>query len=72
MQPEHFNILTSAITKEECFKIIKSMSSNMSPGPESLPIQFYLTFGDDINKLLLHGYATSYEEDEFLKHKKHL
>ena len=46
------------------------MDKNKSPGPDGLPIEFYITFWDDVKDILIHGYEESYDDEELSETQK--
>ena len=63
-------ILTRRITEEECLKVLQTIGKNKSPGPDGLPVEFYITFWDEVTYILIHGYEESYDEEELSEEKK--
>ena len=49
-------MLCADITEDECLSAMKAMSKNKTPGPDGLPVEFYLTFWSDIKDLIMGGY----------------
>ena len=47
------------INTEELFSAVKSMKLNKAPGPDGLPIKFYLTFWNDIANTLHESFTES-------------
>ncbi len=57
-------ILCDEITEKECFEALTSMSKNKSPGPDGLPVEFYLEFWNDIKDMVIGSYIESYNAKE--------
>ena len=53
--------LEGKITPGECEEALKNMKNNKSPGSDGLPVEFYKTFWQDINKDLLESINQSYD-----------
>ena len=53
--------LEGKITPGECEEALKNMKNKKSPGSNALPVEFYKTFWQDINKDLLESINQSYD-----------
>ena len=52
------------ITTNECYKVLKHMKNNKSPGLDGIPIEFYKVFWNNISDLLIEVYNESFHEGE--------
>ena len=41
------------LTEDECFKALKEMKNDKSPGSDGITVEFYKTFWDDLNQYLV-------------------
>ena len=41
------------LTEDECFKALKEMKNDKSPGSDGITVEFYKTFWDDRNQYLI-------------------
>jgi len=57
-------LLKREITENELYDTLKCMHKNKSPGPDGIPVEFYLEFWNDIKRILLDVYIESYENEE--------
>ena len=62
MNQEEIKNLNRPITCEEIEKVIKIVSKNKSPGPDSLPGEFYQAFKEDLIPILLKHFQKFEEE----------
>ena len=64
------------VTKHECLTAISQLTSNRSPGPDGLAIEFYKVFWDDIKyifmKCLHYSISTNLRKPISAKHKNKL
>lgn len=58
------------VSKAECYEALKKMKSNKSPGLDGLPVEFYETFWDEINHLLIDVFNESFNEKELPESQK--
>lgn len=73
LQEHESSICDSDLTIEECFTSLSEMKKNKSPGHDGLPMEFYLTFWDDVKQLLLNSYKHSFENEKLpLSHRESL
>ena len=51
--------IESPITIEECYKSLKNMSANKSPGSDGFTAEFYLYFWEDLKYIMLNSFRES-------------
>ena len=49
---------------EDCIKMLKTFKLNKSPVNDGLPIEFYLTFLDDVAEILMDSYEEALNTGE--------
>ena len=47
LKPEEIGNLNRSITRKETESVIKNLSTNKSPGPDGLRVEFYQTFKEE-------------------------
>ena len=52
------------ITKEECFKTLRTFEKNKSPGNDGLTFEFYDKFWCIVSNLLVNSYKQAFAEEE--------
>ena len=62
--------LEGKITRKECELALKNMKNNKSPGSDGLPVEFYKTFWQELNPMLLDSLNSSYEVGELSPSQK--
>ena len=62
--------LEGKITRKECELALKNMKSNKSPGYDGLLVEFYKTFWQELNPVLLDSLNCSYEVGELSPSQK--
>ena len=60
------------ISEEECFAAINRMAKNKSPGYDGLPIEFYLTFWEEIKDLIIASFNESFKKGELSEMQKQI
>ena len=56
--------LEGDITNQECEAALRHMKINKSPGSDGIPVEFYKTFWQDINLLVIDSLNSSYDKGE--------
>ena len=56
------------ITENEIKIAMNSMKKDKSPGSDGLPVEFYITFWEDIKSILLDNYVQSFESEPYQTH----
>ncbi len=56
--------LCADVSEKECFEALTSMGKNKSPGPDGLPVEFYISFWNELKTVLVAGYQESYNDEE--------
>ena len=62
LSEQESNLLENEIDENECFTVWKRMKTDKTPGCDSLPSEFYLTFWDHVKTLLLKSFKYSFSE----------
>ena len=70
LNEQEANILEGEISETECKDALKNMKLNKSPGSDGLPIEFYTTFWENINTLLLESINSAYHNGELSTSQK--
>ena len=52
------------VTKEECYKVLKEMKFNKSPGNDGFTVEFYCTFWPLLGEVLVESLNESYKKRE--------
>ena len=52
-------LLDNTITLDECSSVIKTLSLNKTPGNDGIPIEFYITFWEEVGQILIDSYTYS-------------
>lgn len=58
------------LTMQECTDVIKKMKKNKSPGNDGLPVEFYLTFWEDIKNVVIESLNESFVTGEMSSSQK--
>ena len=56
---EDSNQLETEITVEECYKVLKNMKSNKSPGSDGFTSEFYIHFWKDLKHVMVNSFKES-------------
>ena len=70
LNEQEANILEGEISETECKDALKNMKLNKSPGSDGLPIEFYTTFWENINTLLIESINSAYHNGELSTSQK--
>jgi hypothetical protein len=52
------------LTLDELLLAVKSMKRNKAPGPDGLPVEFYLTFWDYISNIMYNSFLESFSKGD--------
>ena len=58
------------VTNEECYKILKEMKFNKSPGNDGFTVEFYITFWPQLGEMLVETLNETYEKKELSNSQK--
>ncbi len=72
LNDEDANICENDITPEECYKAIKKMGKNKTPGYDGLPVEFFTTFWPEIKNMILDSYNEAFREGELSEMQKQI
>ena len=50
------------LTLLDCSQVLRSMAKNISPGSDGLPVEFYLTFWNDIGQLVIDSFNYAFDK----------
>ena len=70
LDEQEANLLEGEITESECKNALKNMKLNKSPGSDGLPIEFYITFWENINTMLIESINSAYQNGELSASQK--
>ena len=70
LKEEEANNLEGEITEAECKNALKNMKLNKSPGSDGIPVEFYITFWENIKQMLLESINSSYHNGELSPSQK--
>ena len=63
-------LLEGEISENECKIALKNMKLNKSPGSDGIPVEFYLTFWEDVKQMLLESINSAYHMGELSPSQK--
>ena len=52
------------ISKKECREILNDLAKNKSPGNDGIPVEFYLSFWNDLEDIFMESVLDSFEKGE--------
>ena len=64
MKEESREVCEGKVTKEECYKVLKEMKCNKSPGNDGFTVEFYCTFWPLLGEVLVESLNESYKKRE--------
>ena len=64
LNEQEAKLLEGEITELECKDALKNMKTNKSPGSDGIPVEFYLTFWENVKQMLLESINSAYHIGE--------
>ena len=63
-------LLEGEITENECKMALKNMKLNKSPGSDGIPVEFYITFWENVKQMLIESINSAYQVGELSTSQK--
>ena len=64
LQEESREFCEGKVTREECYKVLKEMKCNKSPGNDGYTVEFYCTFWPLLGEIIVESFNESYKTGE--------